>query len=482
VKVEKSHRIARLVLGVEAFRERHYAEAEEHFSAARDGPISDLTTNLSRAWVQLAAKRPDAAFTTLAGMKKAEWALFYQRYHTGLIADLAKRPDKARKAYEQAFAKNKRTLRIAEAYARHLAAHGDTHKAAAVIRKHIASATSHPISRALLKQLEAGKNPGLLVTDPIAGMAEVYYGIGDALTGEGGVEIGTIYLQLALRLKPDFPLALRSLGEVYDAAKRYDLAIEAYNRVPRSSPLWLTVQIRKAYDLNSLERVDDAVALLNRLASAFPDEVRPLEAMGGILRAHKRYREAVDAYSRAIKLVGKPKKSHWALYYARGVCFERLHQWPKAEADLKRAMQLDGDRALVLNYLGYSWVDQGQNLEEALKLIRRAVRLKPGDGYFVDSLGWAYYRLGRFKDAARELERAVELRPDDPVINDHLGDAYWRVGRRQEARYQWAQALTLEPEPKDAEKIKLKLAKGLDAVTEGKAVADDAASKQTRDN
>lgn len=471
IKVDKTHRIARLVLAVEAFRSGKLDEAEKQFREARKGPISDLTTNLGIAWVKVAADKPDAAFAALNELKKAEWALFYRRYHKGLIADVAGRKDVARDSLSRAFNKNKKTRRVAEAYACHAANHGDVKLGADILRSHIASTSDNAISDALLAEIATGDKPDLLVRDASEGLSEVFYGIGDALTGEGGVEVGSIYLQLALRLKPEFPLAHRSLGEVYDAINNYRLAIDAYDKVPQSSPLWLTSQIRKAYDLNSLERVDEAVGLLESLASAKPEETRPLDAMGSILRSHKRYKEAAETYARAIGLIEKPGKNDWALFYARGVCYERLKQWPKAEADLQRALELSADQPLVLNYLGYSWVDQGINLQKAMDLIRKAVELKPDDGYFVDSLGWAHYRIGEFADAAKHLERAVELRPDDPVINDHLGDAYWRVGRRLEARYQWSQALTLEPEPEDVEKIKLKLAEGLSAAAETKAIA-----------
>ena len=141
-------------------------------------------------------------------------------------------------------------------------------------------------------------------------------------------------------------------------------------------------------------------------------------------------REAVDYYTRAIALIDKPEKKHWIYYYSRGTCYERLKKWPTAEADLQKALQLSPDQPLVLNYLGYSWIDQNRNLKQGLALIEKAVQLKPDDGYIVDSLGWAHYRLGNYKEAVKHLERAVELRPEDPVLNDHLGDAYWRVGPR----------------------------------------------------
>ena len=147
-----------------------------------------------------------------------------------------------------------------------------------------------------------------------------------------------------------------------------------------------------------------------------------------------------------------------------------MKKWTLAEADLQKALQLSRDQAMVLNYLGYSWIDQNRNLKQGLALIEKAVRQKPDDGYIVDSLGWAHYRMGNYKEAVKHLERAVELRPEDPVLNDHLGDAYWRVRREREARFQWDQALTLKPEPEDADKIKKKLANGLPGPTQARQI------------
>ena len=166
---------------------------------------------------------------------------------------------------------------------------------------------------------------------------------------------------------------------------------------------------------------------------------------------------------RAIALIPKPTQENWTLFYSRGVCNERLKDWPAAESDFKQALELSPEESLVLNYLGYSWVDQGRNLKTAMDYIRKAVKLKPDDGYYVDSLGWAYYRLGNLQAAVENLERAVELKPDDPIINDHLGDAYWRVGRTLEAKYQWQQALTLKPEDDQVVTLKQKIESGLPA-------------------
>lgn len=478
----ESHRTARFLLAVQAFREGQFGAAKAHLAAARPGPIVDLTVRLARAWIEIGEKDPDAAFKTLSGIKKADWSRFYQRYHKGLMADLAGRGDVARSELSQAFKQNPKTLRIAEAYARHAVNAGNPKLAKQALNLHLSRSSGHALSRALLKDIKAGKKPSLLVLSASEGIAEVFYGIGDALTSEGSVETGSVYLQLALLLKPDFPLVQEALGEVYETVRKYERAIDAYGRVPETSPLWMNVQIRKGYSLNSLKRVDEAKALLETLADKFPKETRPLDALGSIMRSHKRFEEAEGFYSRAIGLVKKPKKRHWALFYSRGVSFERLKQWPKAEADFKRALRLDPNQALVLNYLGYSWVDQGQNLEKAMGLIRKAVKLKPDDGYFVDSLGWAYYRIGKFKKAVEHLERAVELRPDDPVINDHLGDGYWKVGRRLEAKFQWNQALTLKPEPAEEKKIKGKLADGLPTDRQTNAQVDKSKASDNRPN
>lgn len=462
VKVEPSNRITRLYLGVREFANGAFDKADEHFKVASTGPVGELTGALARAWVQTAKDDIKSAYDLLDGMKQVDWAQHYQRYHRALIADVTGRRAIARQNYEKMFETDVRSLRPVLAYAAHAVRSGNADVARRTLSRHMeATQPAHPLARAMAADIAAGREVPLIVSSPAEGLAEVFYGLGEVLASEGGIDIGTVYLQLALHLRKDSTLALAALANVYETTKQFDLAIATYDRIPSSSPLNSNIEIRKAFNLNQLDRVDEAKALLEGLAKREPADMRPLDALGNIMRARKRFEEAVVYYGRAIRLIDRPGKVNWNQYYSRGVSYERLKNWPAAEADLQKALELSPDQPLILNYLGYSWVDQGKNLKQAMGYITKAVKLKPDDGYFVDSLGWAYYRLGDYKQAVAYLERAVELRPEDPTINDHLGDALWRVGRIQEARYQWDQALTLKPEPEDVDKIKRKLVEGL---------------------
>ena len=203
-----------------------------------------------------------------------------------------------------------------------------------------------------------------------------------------------------------------------------------------------------------------ALAKVRSLVEGRPNDIEAWTALGDLYRGKERYAEAAGAYDKAIAAAGAPRPARWTLYYARGIALERSGRWDDAERDFQEALKLSPDQPQVLNYLGYSWVDQGKHLTEAVLMLEKAHALKPMDGYIADSVGWAYYRLGRYKEAAGALEEAVLLAPGDPTINDHLGDAYWRIGRRDDARFQWSHALSMNPDDKDKPAIQNKIQHG----------------------
>jgi tetratricopeptide (TPR) repeat protein len=471
LKIEPSNRVAHVLLGIAAFKAGRYAEAEEHFKGGGAHPIAELTNALARAWILEAQGRTDAALAVIDAPKLPDWASTFVRYHRALLADVAGRSAEARASYGKISKDDQRILRVTLAYAQHAAHNGDPKLAKSILNAHLerSKGDGHPYARALLRQIEAGKRPDLLVTSPAAGMAELFYGLGELLTSEPvapvgdpvTLRLGIVFLQFSLHLTPDSTFPLITLAGAHENSKRYEAAIDAYDRIPKGTPVEVVVDISRALNLNQLERVDEAQGLLEEVARRHPRDVRPLEALGNIMRAHKRYDKAAEYYSRAIALIGSPQPKHWNFYFARGTCYERLKKLSLAEADLELSLKLNGNQAQTLNYLGYTWIDHNRYLKKGLAMIEKAVRLKPEDGYIVDSLGWAHYRLGNYPEAVKHLEHAVSLRPDDPTLNDHLGDAYWRVGREREARFQWDQALKLNPEPEDAERIRQKLDKGL---------------------
>ena len=467
VTLKPDHRLSQMLLGLKAFRANEFDKANRFFEAVATqpnaNPVSELISLLARGWVRVADGKGKDALDLLDTTKQPEWATSLIRYHRALMADVAGRRPDARSTYDKLFVGEQRSLRTVLGFAQHLSASGDQKGAQRVLQTYLGKARGegHPTARALLDQLDTGAKPGLLIATAAQGLSEAFFQLGEALAGESGFGPGAIFLQYALYVEPNSPFALTALANVYEAASRHERAIEIYDRIVPGTPFELAVDIRKAINLNLLDKVEEAKSLLESVADREPADLRPLEALGSIMRGHKRFDEAVGYYTRAINLIKKPEARHWNYYYARGTSYERIKRWPLAEADLQMALKLSPEQPTVLNYLGYSWVDQGKNLKQGLAYIEKAVRLKPDDGYIIDSLGWAHFRLGNFKDAVRWLERAVEKKADDPVLNDHLGDAFWRVGRQTEARFQWEQALSLKPEPEDVAKIKEKIEKGL---------------------
>jgi tetratricopeptide (TPR) repeat protein len=391
-----------------------------------------------------------------------DWYGLYKDLHAGLILDLANQRADALKRIERVRSVDPNSLRNVEAYARMLSRAGRDADAEKAYSNFSTALVRHPLVDSALAELKTGAKLAPLAANAATGAAEALYGLGAALSQEpGGEDLGMVYLQLAIYLNPEHPLALVALGTLFESTKKYESAVDTYERVPENSPLRRKAQIQRALNLDVLEKKEEARERLQALAEEKPDDIEGAFAYANILRAGKRYSEAAEAYAKIIKILGEPKREHWSLYYFRGMSYERAKQWTLAEKDFQLALKLSPDNPQVLNYLGYSWVDQGVNLDQALEMIRKAVSLRPKDGYIIDSLGWAYYRLGRFEEAAAELEKAIVLSPSDPTINDHLGDAYWKTDRKLEARFQWLRAVENKPEPEDLPKIEKKLKEGL---------------------
>jgi tetratricopeptide (TPR) repeat protein len=475
IQVDRTDRIARLVVGVRALKQKQYALARQSFAQSVRGPVTDLTATLLTAWALAGAGDARGATDALDHLTGPDWYAIFKDLHGGLILDFGNNRKDAGKRYERAYKADSTALRTVQAYARFLSRNGGKNEALKIYQEFNKAVPDHPLISAEMKDLAAGEKLPALVDSPQAGAAEALYGLGASIGRRGGEDLALIYLQLALYLEPTHAMALLSLADLYESLKKPDLAIKVYDRIP-PSPLRRNADIQVASDLDQLERTDEAKKRLEHLITEHPKDTEAIVAFGNILRGRKQFAECADVYGKAIANVPKPEKSNWVMFYFRGICYERSKQWPNAEVDLKKALELYPDQPLVLNYLGYSWVDQGVHMDEGMNMIRRAVEQRPDDGYIVDSLGWAYFRTGNYAEAVKNLERAVELKPEDPTINDHLGDAYWRVGRALEARFQWSHAKDLNPDKDDLPKIEEKLKSGL--ADDTSSAADAAKTKK----
>ncbi len=321
----------------------------------------------------------------------------------------------------------------------------------------------------IVAKLEAGEAIPLSIPDAKAGLAEAFYTMAQVLYGQADNSLSLVYAQVARQLNREHVDALLMVASIFDEQANYALASELYDQVPRGHPAYLQAEFGRASALRYAGRKDAAIEVLNQLSKSYPDLVDVHVSLGDALTSDDRWEAARAAYDKAVALLDDPSANDWQIFYARGITLERLGIWPEAEADFRKALELSPDEPRVLNYLGYSLVEKRESLDEALDMIRKASEQRPEDGYISDSLGWVYYRLGRYEEAVGPMERAAEIMAIDPVINDHLGDVYWAVGRKLEAQFMWRRALSFTDygssnEDVDPDRIRRKLDLGLDKV------------------
>ncbi len=472
VRSQPRHRLARMVLGLMAVQRHAYEEARRHFVKAAFTPLGILSGGVLAAWTWLEKPDLNKGLEALKALEAYPSFSGFKVYHEALMADFAGQPMRAKGKYAKALTDNPGSMRLVYAYGNFLRRRGKAKEAIALYKSFLKKVPENEMIRAELARTKAApeKKPPPMIRKVEDGMAEALFSLTTALLDEHSLDSALLHAHMTLKLRPDLFLGWMLLGEVEENLGRLPQAMRAYAKVPREHPLYLTARLRIARILHQMGKGRAAIAELRRLSREFPNESRPFSLLADVLRVEKRWKEAAEAYTAAIRLYERRGRKNWRMYYNRGIAHERARMWDKAEKDFREALKIRPDEPSVLNYLGYSLIDRGERLQEALEMIRKAVQQRPNDGYIVDSLGWAYYKMGRYQDAVNELEEAVRLRPTDAVINDHLGDAYWKVGRKLEARFQWRHALDASPppDPELEKKIRQKLAHGLEEKVPGK--------------
>jgi tetratricopeptide (TPR) repeat protein len=438
--------------------------------AGDNGGIGSLVDTLVSAWAKLGQGKAAAAFEEFDVVAEQPGMSGFAIYHKAMAFAVVGDFEGANNLFSSSNADGAfATRRGAMARAEVLSQLDRNADAVQSLRLAFGDATD-PELDALLEALEAGTMvPFTHATSASDGIAEVFYSLAGALRGEADADYTLLYARLAYSLRPDHIDALLLSAELLEELGQFDLAIDAYKKVPRTDIASHAAELGRAAALRSSGKPDTAIEVLAQLARRFPDMAIVHSTLGDALRNQDEFEDAVASYDRALELVPKGSRGRWFIHYARAIAHERLDNWEQAEADFRAALDLNPDHPQVLNYLGYSMVEKQINLAEALDMIERAVAARPDSGFIVDSLGWVLYRLGRYDEAVAHMERAVELMAVDPVVNDHLGDVYWAVGRKREAEFQWSRALSfVDPTEVDGEadpdRMRRKLEIGLDAV------------------
>ncbi len=469
-------RFSRIILAIKAFNDKHYRTARTNLKLTQQSEMDRLATGLMTAWTFFGEGRPKDALAAVDKLDGPVWYDLFKTYTSALIADSAGQTKAADKFYAQAVADKEGGSaapdtyeRIIYAYADFKQRQGDKAGAIKLVEDAEQILSGRVILREVRQKLEDGEKLDPQMRSPQQGAAEVLYSLGTAINRGGAEAFATIYLQMSGELRENNDATLFQLGDIAAKLRQPEKAIKYYGLVADKSPYKRDAEMQLALNLAETDKPDEAIEhLKNNLRSNDKDN-RSYLALGGVYAQKEDWANAAKTYDQAVAEIKSPVRQDWPVFYQRGIAYERLKQWDKAEPNFRKALELFPNQPQVMNYLGYSWVDRGENLEEALQMIRKAVEMRPQDGYIVDSLGWAYYKLGRYNEAVVELEKAVKLRPEDPTINDHLGDAYWQAGRGLEATFQWNHAIAGKPEAAELAKIEKKLKQGLTQTAEADA-------------
>ncbi|MBP0483766.1 tetratricopeptide repeat protein [Sagittula salina] len=431
------------------------------------GPLAD---GLVKAWAQLGTGDMSAALLSFDAVAAMQGLAPFAAYHKALALASVGDFDSAAAIFDADEASGMASTRRGVMARAEILSQLDRQSDAVTLLDDSFGSDLDPALKQMRTALASGEKLAFShVRTPKDGMAEVFYSLAGALSNEGSDELTLLYTRMAESLRPDHTDAILLSGEILSKMGQFAMAEAAFEQVPETDPSWHAAVMGEAEALRDRGDIDGAILLLENLAAQRPDLAVAQTTLGDLYRQQERYEDAVTAYSRALELFAEETDRQWFLFYARAIAFERQNKWSEAEADFRKALELNPEQPQVLNYLGYSLVEQQVKLDEALSMIERAVAARPNSGYIVDSLGWVLYRLGRYEEAVPHMEKAAELMPIDPVVNDHLGDVYWAVGRKREAEFMWHRALSFvdwedAAAEADPERIQRKLAVGLDRV------------------
>lgn len=442
-----------IILMTDDMKEKKFAEAEKDLDEL-SGPVYDqFIVPLLSAWTYVgregdAEQNRKKALAKLQVLEKEPSFRAMYNFHAGMINDFYGKNDEAQKNYEvivneESLEMSFRSLQIITNF--YLRTNQKDNAVELVKRYHDDKILADMLSR-LVKNVETAnpKKVKPIVVDANVGLSEALFSIASTLRqGAAGVDLAHMFISLSVYANPKYDLAKLLLADILESREMYAEANDIYDEIDKSSEAYYTVQLKKASNLVLMDDYKSAELLLKTMTLEGYNNYQLFLDLGDVLRVNGKHSEAIEYYEKALKRAGKVTSEHWVLFYAMGISYEQDNQWDKAEKSFLKALELSQNHYLVLNYLGYSWLKQGKNVEEAFGMIVEAYNQSPSDGHILDSLGWAFYRLGKYDKAVEYMEKAAEIEPANAVICEHLGDAYWLAGRKNEAGFQWNHVLVM---------------------------------------
>ncbi|MGI9392879.1 MAG: tetratricopeptide repeat protein, partial [Parvibaculales bacterium] len=462
-KKEEGFPLSHLMLAVYEMNRGKYKRVAGHLKQIPPEPFNVLISDIIYSWAEYGKGSYLNAQGKLIKMEDEKAFRLIAHYGQALFAEREENILETTHQYQKAMQNGGlRYSQIVSDFGKYLQRNKRGKDAQTVYETYMSFYGSSPNIIADMQNLETSTSPTKLYDSPAKGLARSLLLVADILSQENPQNIGEPYARLAYYLDPSLEQAVLLLGDFAQRAKDWNRALQEYARLPQNSIWHVEAEMETALVLSKIDKITQAENLLKDLGKQYPSNPKPYIQLGDLWRTNDKFENAIGAYSTALKRIGEIEVIHWPILFSRGISYERAKKWEKAEQDLQEAVELSNENAEVLNYLGYSWIEQGIHLAKAMQMLQKAAKKSPNSGHILDSLGWAHYRLTEFENAVATLEKAIRLMPDDPVINDHFADALWQVGRHIEARYQWKRVLALNPDEELAEQVQKKYLSGLE--------------------
>jgi len=450
-----------MALIVDDIKKRNFSSAFDKLKKIKKSSYERFSVPIIESWLIVENKKDlNKAKKKLEELEKDFAINGLRNLNLALIHDFFNKNDEALIYYQKTLNSfTQPSYRLTEISANAFERNGNFEKARDIYIKFLSDSKDNLLIEKSIKRIEKKEVPKRLIVNINDAIAELFSTIASTFSSDFTNDFSIIYSYFSLYLKKDFEVSQIYLAELLENDSKYLEANNLYENIKPSSNFFWHSKLKKARNLELLGKSDKAISILKKMSNEKKERYDSLKLLGDIYRNYDKYNEAIEHYNEAVSRIEKISSEHWDLLYSRGIAYERNNQWNKSEKDLLKVLELMPNQPDVLNYLGYSWIEQNYNLDQAKKFIIKAVGIRPSDPYIVDSLGWAYYNLKEYDKAVEELERAVNLKPTDPIINDHLGDAYFEVNRKLEALYQWKKAIQFNPKDDLEKEIEKKIKK-----------------------